>query len=82
MELFDTLDSPEYFSNDLGKSVGIRMQVAEKYGLRTKQNTGVILTRVIDTDTEDVYSRVGMFMLNSASIIWFGGTEEKTIKIV
>ena len=60
----------------------MHMQAVEKYGLQTKQNAGVILTRVSATDTEDVYSRVGMFMLNSVGKTWFGGMEEKTIKIV
>jgi hypothetical protein len=75
----DTADFPELPWIQPNLFVRIRRRT-EKFGLQTKPNAGMILIRV--SEKEEVYSRVGMFMLNAVGKSWFSQMEKKKIKII
>jgi hypothetical protein len=79
----DTLRLPRslpLFSNSPTKGFWREGVAIETFGLQTKPNAGIILTR--SAGSERVYSRLGMFILHAHGQIWFGGMEEQTIKII
>ena len=75
----DTADFPELPVIQPNVFVRIQRRI-EKFGLQTKPNAGVILIR--SSEKDDVYSRVGMFMLNADGKSWASQMENKKIKII